>query len=105
MSHPMRSTLRCLLACALCVPLPAIGHAGPLGDALRDVSAKQAAPAPGKSRQRVWVCGIVLTIVGGGMIIGGQVGCTTTPARLRRLRWLFFIRSVSSTHWHVCRLC
>jgi hypothetical protein len=43
-----------------------------LGDALRDVSAKQAAPSPGKSRQGVWAGGIVLTIVGGAMIIGGQ---------------------------------
>ena len=68
----MRSTLRSLLACSLCVLLPAIGRAGPLGDALRAVSAKQAAPAPAKSRQGVWVGGIVLTVVGGVMIIAGQ---------------------------------
>ena len=68
----MRSTLRCLLACLLCILLPSVGHAGPIRDSLRDVSAKQAAPAPGKSRQRVWVGGIVLTVVGGAMMIGGQ---------------------------------
>ena len=66
----MRSTLRCVLTGALCVLLPAIGHAGPLGDALRDVSAKQAATAP-KSRQDVRLGGIVLTVVGGGMMIVG----------------------------------
>ena len=40
----MRSTLRCLLACLLCILLPSVGHAGPIRDSLRDVSAKQAAP-------------------------------------------------------------
>ena len=84
MSHQMRSTLRCLLACALCVLLPAIGHAGPMGDALRDVSAKQAAPAPGKSRQGVWVGGIVLTVVGGAMMIGGRE--SRHKARRARMR-------------------
>ena len=69
--HQMRSTLRCLLACALCVLLPAIGHAGPLGDALREMSAQQAASAPAKSRQGVWVGGIVLTVVGGVMTMAG----------------------------------
>jgi len=50
-----------------------------LGDALRDVSAKQAAPAPGKSRQGVWVGGIALTVVGGVMIIAGQSGLHDDP--------------------------
>ena len=67
----MRSTFRCLLACALCVLLPAIGHAGPLGDALRGISAQQAASAPGKSRQSVWAGGIALTVVGGVMTMAG----------------------------------
>jgi hypothetical protein len=44
----MRSTLRCLLTCTLCVLLPAIGHAGPLGDALRGMSRLQ------RSRGRVY---------------------------------------------------
>ena len=74
----MRSTLRCLLACALCVLLPAIGHAGPLGDALRDVSAKQAVSAP-KSRQDVWAGGIVLTVVGGILIIVGESQTRDNP--------------------------
>ena len=68
----MRSTLRCLLACAAVRPVACVGHAGPIGDSLRAVSAKQAASAPVKSRQRVWVGGIVLTVVGGAMMIGGQ---------------------------------
>ena len=68
----MRSTLRCLLACLLCILLPSVGHAGPIRDSLREVSAKQAATPPAKSRQRVWVGGIVLTVVGGAMIIAGQ---------------------------------
>ena len=72
MSHPMRSTLRCLLVCLLCILSPSVSHAGPIGDSLRAVSAQQAASAPAKSRQGVWVGGIVLTIVGGAMIIGGQ---------------------------------
>ena len=68
----MRSTLRCLLACLLCVLLPSVGYAGPIGDSLRDLPARQGASAPAKSRQGVWVGGIVLTVVGGGMMIGGQ---------------------------------
>ena len=68
----------------LCVLLPSVGHAGPIRDSLRDVSAKQAAPAPGKSRQGVWVGGIVLTVVGGAMMIGGQA--SHEPDRRARLR-------------------
>jgi hypothetical protein len=79
MGYQMRSTFRCLLACALCILMPTIGHAGPLGDALRDVSARQAATAPGKSRQGVWVGGIVLTVVGGVLIIGGQTRTHDEP--------------------------
>jgi hypothetical protein len=75
----MRSNLRCRLACLLCILLPSVGHAGPIGDSLRDVSAKQAATAPGKSRQRVWVGGIVLTVVGGILIIVGESQTRDNP--------------------------
>ena len=67
----MKSTFRCLLACALCILVPAMGQAGPLGDALRKVSAQQTAPSPAKRRQGIWVGGIVLTGVGGGMMLVG----------------------------------
>ena len=63
--------LRCLLVCLLCILSPSVSHAGPIGDSLRAVSAQQAASAPAKSRQGVWVGGIVLTVVGGAMTMAG----------------------------------
>jgi len=67
----MKSTVRYLVACAVCILVPATSHAGPLGDALRKVSAQQTAPSPAKARQGIWVGGIVLTSVGGGMMLFG----------------------------------
>jgi len=49
-----------------------------LGDALRDVSAKQAVSAP-KSRQDVWAGGIVLTVVGGILMIVGESQTRDNP--------------------------
>jgi len=62
----------------VCVLPPSVGLAGPIGDSLRAVSARQAASAP-KSRQDVWAGGIVLTVVGGILIIVGESQTRDNP--------------------------
>jgi uncharacterized membrane protein YeaQ/YmgE (transglycosylase-associated protein family) len=47
-------------------------HAGPLGDGLRNVSSTQASAGPRASRQRLWANGLVLTVVGGVVIISAE---------------------------------
>ena len=67
----MRNWLRSGVVWVLCLTSPALAYAGPLRDALRDASVQQAAQTASKSRQRLWVGGLTLTIVGGALALFG----------------------------------